>query len=150
MSRNEYSSGQEEWLTSTGFLLAMVGAESRRRFTQALEALALRPTHYGALMTLAQSGPAPQHQLARSVGVDPRNFVLTLDTLEERGLIRRTPHPQDRRRYQVELTAAGTTLLGELREVGDQAQTEFLAPLTESEQSNLRLLLLKLYESHLP
>lgn len=136
----------DELHSSTGFLLSMLGAQSRRRFTQALEQLALRPAHYGALMTLASSGPAPQHQLARSVGIDPRNFVMTLDALEERGWVERRPDPQDRRRHQVELTPAGQALLSQLRELGSQAERDFLAPLTQHEQGTLHALLFKLYE----
>lgn len=132
---------------STGYLLAMIGAESRRHFTHALNTLELRPAHYGALMTLAASGPASQQTLARSVGIDPRNFVQTLDQLQARQLIQRHPHPSDRRRHQVQLTEAGQQLLTQLRTLGERTEQDFLAPLTPHEQQQLHDLLSKLHRT---
>lgn len=45
------------------------------------------------------------------------------DRLEEKGLVRRTPHPEDRRSAVAEITAAGSALLEE----GRQERTAFLA-----------------------
>ena len=43
-------------MTSTGYLLALVGAESRRRWVLALSSAGLRPADYGVLMTLDVAG----------------------------------------------------------------------------------------------
>ena len=40
-----------------------------------------------------------------------------LDSLERRGLVRRSPHPTDRRSVVVEITAKGLRVLGEVRAV---------------------------------
>ena len=91
-------------LSSTAFLLAMVGAESRKRWVGGLARWALRPSHFAALMALDEIGPISQQDLARLVGVDPRNLVPVVDLLEQRSLVERQPHPTDRRRHAVRLT----------------------------------------------
>ena len=64
-----------ELIASTGYLLARVGAQSRRIWARMLAEHDLTPHHYGILMVLDQIGAAPQQQLSRAVGVDPRNAV---------------------------------------------------------------------------
>ena len=72
-------------LASTGFLLARAGAESRRRFTQALATHGLTLAEFGVLMVLGEVGSAPQGVLGEQVGIDPRNLVPVIDELEARG-----------------------------------------------------------------
>src|SRR5258708_823414 len=101
-------------LASTGFLLAMVGAESRRRWVRSLERCELRPSHFGALMILGQVDSVGQQELGNLIGIDHRNLVPVLDLLETRGLARRGTDPADRRRHAVRITARGRQRLGKL------------------------------------
>jgi DNA-binding MarR family transcriptional regulator len=134
----------EELFASTGFLLAMTGAESRRRFMQALAAWDLRTSHYGVLMALAAFGPMSQRQLGHLIGVDPRNLVAMIDLLEGRGLAERQPDASDRRRRAVRLTAEGGALLNELRHAGEALEEDMLLPLSAAERATLHSLLLRL------
>jgi DNA-binding MarR family transcriptional regulator len=72
-------------------------------------------------------GPADQRELCCSFGVTPPTLSALIDSAEERGWIRRTPHPDDRRRRLIELTGAGARQIAEIphlsREV-DSAMTE--------------------------
>src|SRR5258708_32884394 len=131
-------------LASTGFLLAMVGAESRRRWVRSLERWELRPSHFGALMILGQVESIGQHELGNLIGIDPRNLVPVLDLLEARGLARRQTDPTDRRRHAVRGTARGRQLLGKLHQSGAMAEAELLHALDPKQQGALRDLLLKL------
>ena len=73
------------------------------------------------------SGPADQRELCCAFGVTPPTLSALIDSAEERGWIRRIPHPDDRRRRRIELTAAGAAQIAALphlsREV-DDAMTE--------------------------
>lgn len=133
--------------SSTGYLLARVGTESRRRWARTLVELNLTPHHYSALMALGHEGAMSQHQLSRHVGIDPRNAVPVIDQLESAGLVDRKPDLTDRRRYAVTLTGAGTAVIGELRHLALDAERELLAPLTAAEHQTLHGLLTRLFRA---
>lgn len=130
---------------STGYLLARVGSDSRRRWARTLVEEDLTPHHYSALIALDQLGAMSQQQLSHRVGIDPRNAVPVIDQLQARGLIARNPDPADRRRHAVTLTAAGTTLLTKLRHAAQDAEERLLAPLTVAERQTLHAVLTKLF-----
>jgi DNA-binding MarR family transcriptional regulator len=136
-----------ELLASTGYLLARVGAESRRMWARMLAEHDLTPHHFGVLMTLDQTGTATQQQLSRAVGVDPRNAVPVIDALERRGLVERRPDPLDRRRHAVALTAAGRNAIGKLRRAGDEVEEQLLDGLTATERTALQRTLQKVLRS---
>jgi DNA-binding MarR family transcriptional regulator len=49
-------------------------------------------------------------ELAAALGIDPANATGLVDDLEAQGLVRRGPHPTDRRAKVVEATRKGKTL----------------------------------------
>ena len=49
-------------------------------------------------------------ELSEELGVTPRNITALVDALEEEDMVRRRPHPTDRRATFVELTAEGAQL----------------------------------------
>jgi DNA-binding MarR family transcriptional regulator len=53
-------------------------------------------------------GPAMMRTLADELGLSPRNMTALVDSLEAEGLVRRKPHPTDRRATVIELTEDGT------------------------------------------
>ena len=70
------------------------------------EALGLSFARVRALRRLATQ-PLTLRALAEALVADPPYVTLMVDDLEERGLVHRMPHPEDRRAKLVELTAAG-------------------------------------------
>jgi DNA-binding MarR family transcriptional regulator len=65
-------------------------------------------------------------------------MVAILDTLEGKGLVSRHPHVDDRRRNVVELTEVGRDTLKRATDAGNEAERQFLAPLTASAAQQLR------------
>lgn len=53
------------------------------------------------------NGRARMRDLALEAGLQPRNLTSVADALEAEGLVRRVPHPVDRRAMLLELTPAG-------------------------------------------
>jgi len=95
--------------------LHRLGREVLRRERPLLAALGVDLWDY-MVMSRLQDGPAPtQGQLAAAVGRDATRLIATLDGLQARGLLERTPDPRDRRNRVVALTAAGRTLLAACR-----------------------------------
>jgi DNA-binding MarR family transcriptional regulator len=85
--------------------------------------------------------------LCRNLDVSTGAMTNRLDKLEDRGLIRRGPDPQDRRGVLLELTAAGQARVEEYIDVGAARERERLSDLTLSEQQELNRLLSKLLVS---
>lgn len=54
--------------------------------------------------------PMTMSELAESLGVDRPNVTVLVDELEAQGLVRRQPHPTDRRAKLVEATRKGKAL----------------------------------------
>jgi DNA-binding MarR family transcriptional regulator len=59
------------------------------------------------LEVLHCQGPARMKDLADELHLSARNMTTVADALETDGLVRRVPHPTDRRATLLELTAAG-------------------------------------------
>jgi DNA-binding MarR family transcriptional regulator len=59
------------------------------------------------LWRLAARGPLTMGEISLDLATDKPYTTVLVDGLEERGLVARTPHPDDRRRRLVELTDPG-------------------------------------------
>jgi DNA-binding MarR family transcriptional regulator len=64
-----------------------------------------------ALSRLKRGGPATAAALARAEQITPQAMGTTLGALQVRGLVERSPDPQDRRRVVMSLTEAGVEML---------------------------------------
>ena len=61
----------------------------------------------GKILFQLRDGPKTLTELAEANGIDAPYATLVVDKLEAHGLVDRQPHPDDRRRKLVTLTAAG-------------------------------------------
>ena len=92
----------------------------------------------GVLLVLADREPTSQQQAAQRLGIDRTTMVAMLDTLEGKGLVSRHPDADDRRRNVVELTDAGKDTLRRAAKASDDAERQFLAPLSAQAAQQLR------------
>ena len=83
------------------------------------EALGLSFARVRALRRLAAQ-PLTLRALAERLAADPPYVTLIVDDLEKRGLVQRTPHPEDRRAKLVQLTAAGRAAAARADEILDE------------------------------
>ena len=83
------------------------------------EALGLSWTRVLALRRLVAQ-PLTLRGLAERLSADPPYVTLMVDDLEKRGLVRRMPHPEDRRAKLVELTATGREGAGRAEAILDE------------------------------
>ncbi len=60
-----------------------------------------------ALLFFSRRGALPMGKIGDRLQVHPTSVTNTIDRLEEDGLVRRTPHPGDRRTVLAEITPAG-------------------------------------------
>lgn len=134
----------EPLASATGFLLSWNGRRTAEGFAQTLREIGLNPPVFGVL-TLIDSKPGlTQKQLVAGSLIDASSMVAVLDELERDGLAERRPHPSDRRKHAVHLTAKGKRTLARARELANAYAEDLLAPLDDDERETLRLLLRKL------
>lgn len=90
-----------------------------------------------------ERGPRTLAELAEDMDTDAPATTVLINALEERGLVKRAPHPTDRRAKHVSLTSAGRRMLGVIEKITDQAPATF-ERLPEAELARLRRTLEKL------
>ncbi|MCX5387432.1 MarR family winged helix-turn-helix transcriptional regulator [Streptomyces sp. NBC_00083] len=95
-------------------LLTSVGALLRRAQQTRAEGELTLPERT-ALSLLDREGPAASSALARKVQITAQAMGATLSGLQVRGLVERTPDPQDGRRVLLSLTDAGRQALVDKR-----------------------------------
>ncbi|MFF0815630.1 MarR family winged helix-turn-helix transcriptional regulator [Rhodococcus sp. NPDC003318] len=62
------------------------------------------------LLTFTRSGALPMAKASARLQVHPTSVTNAVDRLEKAGLVRRVPHPSDRRATLIEITQAGRDL----------------------------------------
>jgi DNA-binding MarR family transcriptional regulator len=98
-------------------------ALNRDRKVAVADALGLSWTRVLAVRRLAVE-PQTQRELAERLSADPPYVTLMIDDLEKRGLVRRKPHPTDRRAKLVELTASGRAAAARADAILDEPPAE--------------------------
>jgi DNA-binding MarR family transcriptional regulator len=96
-------SAREVWLRMS----ELVYGNNRRRAVA--DAVGMSFGRSRALRRLARR-PMSMRELADALGIDPPNATVVVDDLERQGLVRRRPHPTDRRAKVVEATRKGKEL----------------------------------------
>jgi DNA-binding MarR family transcriptional regulator len=121
-----------------GYLLKHAQLRLAELNEEALAPYGIDARELPVLLLLAGREPASQQQAAQRLGIDRTTMVAMLDTLEGKGLVSRHPDPDDRRRNVVELTDAGQDTLRRATRASDDAEREFLAPLSPQAAQQLR------------
>lgn len=123
---------------------------ARDRLAPLFARFGLQPGEFDVLATLRRSG-APYAltptELYEATMVTSGAMTARLDRLEKAGLIRRAPHPSDRRGVVVELTAKGRELTDEALAAHVANEHQILSGLTSEDREMLANLLEKLIVS---
>ena len=90
------------------------------------------------LGTLNRRGPLSVGELAAAERVRPPSMTRTVNCLFDSGLVRREPHPSDRRQVVIHLTDEARTVLAEDRARRDAWLARRLVELTPEERRLLR------------
>ena len=133
--------------------VGIIGRISRlaRELEQRLEPVyrdhGLEPGWHDVLATLRRSGPDYRlraSDFTSALMLTSSGTTKRLDRLEQAGLIRRDPDPEDRRGTLITLTGAGRDLIDNTTEAHLANERRLLSVLSETEQRRLADLLRKL------
>ena len=94
-------------------------------------------------------GPKIMSGISDELGVTRRNITALVDALEEEGLVRRRPHPTDRRATVIELTGEGARTMDTLYDEHRRSVAEIFAGLPDEDRREL-VRLLGLLRGRLP
>jgi DNA-binding MarR family transcriptional regulator len=118
-------------------LLIRVARSQRRRWRDALAPWNLSPSASRALRVVGSREETRVSDLAEALRIVPRSATEVVDGLEERGLVRRTPDPSDRRAVHVVLTPTGRALLDEVDAARAADARELFGRLSEADRAEL-------------
>ena len=130
-----------------GVLLARLGQDATARFRRALRPLGLSAQQFIVLKQLEAIGSTSQTALADAIGVDYSNLAAVAGELCDKGLIDRRREDCDRRRYALDLTDEGRTLLADADRAIGSGENDMLSALAETERAELWALLRRVADS---
>ncbi len=107
----------------------------------------LTPVQYAALKAVQRFPGIDQATLAGAIAYDRTTIGGVVGRLEDKGLIRRDPAPEDRRVRRLTLEAAGQRVLEEIEPLVWRTQDLMLAGLDEAEKAVFLRLLAKAAEA---
>ncbi|WP_172135478.1 MarR family winged helix-turn-helix transcriptional regulator [Adlercreutzia sp. ZJ473] len=81
---------------------------------RALAPFGVTPVEWNAMNQLDHHGPLSQKRLAEALQKEQATITRTVDRMQRKGLVTRTPDPKDRRANIVSLTPASQELLTEI------------------------------------
>ena len=120
-------------------LMSQLVLDNQRR-RQVSEAVGLSFGRTRAVRRVA-AAPMSMGDLAAVLGIDRPNATVLVDDLEAQGLVRRRPHPTDRRAKMVEATAKGKKLAKRANEILDTPPAALSALGAEDLEALRRVLL---------
>jgi DNA-binding MarR family transcriptional regulator len=105
-----------------GHLLGLAHLAITQLCTEVMEPLQLTPKQFVAMEFISKNPCISQKNIAENIGTAPAVMVGILDTLSERGLLKRKRSPHDRREYYVQLTQKGLEMLAEIRRMAFEVE----------------------------
>jgi DNA-binding MarR family transcriptional regulator len=117
---------------------AMVRAKST-----ALKSIGLTPSQYVALFELDQQPGVTAAALARACLVTPQAMMILLKTMEQQGLIARSPHPRHPSVLELHMTDVGREAFHAARERVDPIEARVFGVFPAKDQAAFREFLLR-------
>ena len=122
-------------------LLLHAAHQMRHGWARSLAEWELSPHQAMALRTAHAEDGGRVSDLAARLRIAARSATEVVDSLEERGLVRRCPSPTDRRAVLVQVTEEGRALAARVERARKEAQLAMFDRLDERERQQLEQLL---------
>jgi DNA-binding MarR family transcriptional regulator len=127
-----------------------VAHRMRHRSRSTAEAFGVTPAQARALGQLARHGDLRLSILSEWLRIAPRSGTEVVDALEERGLVQRSPDPDDRRATLVTLTPQGEKVAAGLRAAQRAEADAFFGTLSPADRDALTRILTHLRTADTP
>jgi DNA-binding MarR family transcriptional regulator len=127
-----------------------VARRMRHRSRRTAEEFGVTPGQARALGQLARHGDLRLSALSEWLRIAPRSGTEVVDALEERGLVQRSPDPDDRRATLVTLTSQGERVAAGLRAAQRAEADAFFGTLSPTDREALTRILTDLRAADTP
>lgn len=141
---DDFSMGMLDLLLN--FRLRRIRNHLTERYRRETQRLGLKAGAFGVLALIDANPGISQIDLARFGGYDQTALVGILYDLEERGWVKRSRDPVDRRRHRVEIESDGKDALAELFARATENERDIREALTREELEIFRVWLDKMYK----
>jgi len=112
-----------------------------------LTAMEVTSAQFIILATLSMGTAKSASDLCKYISYDAGAMTRMIDRLEEKGLLRRSRDPGDRRLVNLELTEKGSAALPRMRDVSMKVLNRFLQGFTKAEARQLEGFLTRMLEN---
>ena len=119
---------------SAGYLANHMARLFAIRLTTEIEALRLAPAQFAALLQLWERDGRTQADLMEALDIEQATLANTLSRMERDGLIKRTPHPDDKRAKLIWLTDHARDLEGDAKRRASDVNNRALSSLSDQER----------------
>ena len=123
--------------TNLGLLVHDVARLMRANFHRRVQPLGFTQAQWRALFHLSRNEGIKQVALAEILEVQPITLARLVDRLEEAGWAERRPDPDDRRAFQLYVTAKGQPVLEEIRGLATETREEAMKGMGRSDREHL-------------
>jgi MarR family 2-MHQ and catechol resistance regulon transcriptional repressor len=133
----------ETWCTNQPFLVLMQTSKAiQERIRDEMNKNKLSITEFSVLEVLYLKGKQTIHQIGGSILISSGSMTYVIDKLEQKGLLNRSPCPDDRRVIYVTLTNAGNNLMKNIMPQHQELINDMFGSLN-NEEAQLMVNLLK-------
>jgi len=112
-----------------------------------LSSMEMSSAQFVIIATLSMGTAKSASDLCKGISYDAGAMTRMLDRLEEKGLLRRSRDPNDRRLVNLELTEKGQAALPRMRDVSMRVLNRFLQGFTKAEARQLEGFLSRILEN---
>lgn len=116
-----------------------------QHFNRTVGASEISAPQFGTLLLIEANPGISQSAVAEALRFDRSTLVQIIDRLESRALVVREVSAHDRRSHALRLTADGTTLLAQLKQISAEHEAAMTDALDEAEKRQLIDLLTRIY-----
>jgi DNA-binding MarR family transcriptional regulator len=131
----------------TGYWVNRLAAAFRTVVDRELREHDLTRRQVGMLHFIARADRPTASDLTREMSVDSTAITRMIDRLEDKGLVRRTPDPDDGRRNVIELTAAARRLMPKLGRIAQKVEGLFEEGVDEDDLATFHGVLMRMLEN---
>ncbi|WP_205032293.1 MarR family winged helix-turn-helix transcriptional regulator [Hwanghaeella grinnelliae] len=130
------------------YLMARASALTSAGFHNQVSALGIQVYEWRIMAVLYGTDGVTVGGLARRCLIKQPSVTKNIDRMEERGLVSRSPSPDDRRQVIISLTERGTEIVADLVHRARAHEAEVLADFPAEEAETLKRVLRRLIERH--